>query len=91
MPSACAVPPAAAVRPAGRRFTLPELTALIEGAGLRPGDAHGIRIFAGLLPGGAGADPAAAEALRELEEAAASLPAAARHRRPGCTSSAHRA
>ncbi len=58
----------------GRRFTLPELTALIEGAGLRAGDAHGIRIFAGLLPGGAGADPAAAEALRELEEAAASCP-----------------
>jgi SAM-dependent methyltransferase len=59
--------------PAGRRFTLPELTALIGGAGLRPGDAHGIRVFASLLPG-AGADPAAAEALRELEEAAASCP-----------------
>ena len=56
-----------------RRFTLPELTALIEGAGLRPGDAHGIRVFASLLPGAA-ADPAAAEALRELEEAAASCP-----------------
>jgi ubiquinone/menaquinone biosynthesis C-methylase UbiE len=56
-----------------RRFTLPELTALLEEAGLRPGDAHGIRIFASLLPG-AGADPAAAEALRELEQAAASLP-----------------
>jgi SAM-dependent methyltransferase len=59
--------------PAGRRFTLAELAALITGAGLRPGDAHGIRVFAGLLPG-AGADPAAAEALRELEEAAASCP-----------------
>jgi SAM-dependent methyltransferase len=59
--------------PAGRRFTLPELTALIEEAGLRPGDAHGIRVFASLLPG-AGADPAAAEALRELEAAAASCP-----------------
>jgi hypothetical protein len=59
--------------PAGRRFTLPELTALIEGAGLRAGDAHGIRIFSSLLPG-AGADPAAAEALRELEEAAATCP-----------------
>jgi S-adenosylmethionine-dependent methyltransferase len=56
-----------------RRFTLPELTALIEGAGLRAGDAHGIRIFSGLLPG-AGADPAAAEALRELEDAAATCP-----------------
>ena len=56
-----------------RRFTLPELTALIEGAGLRVGDAHGIRIFSSLLPG-AGADPAAAEALRELEDAAATCP-----------------
>jgi S-adenosylmethionine-dependent methyltransferase len=56
-----------------RRFTLPELTALIEGAGLRAGDAHGIRIFSSLLPG-AGADPSAAEALRELEDAAATCP-----------------
>jgi S-adenosylmethionine-dependent methyltransferase len=58
---------------APRRFTLPELTTLIEGAGLRVGDVHGIRIFSGLLPG-AGADLAAAEALRELEEAAATCP-----------------
>ena len=56
-----------------RRFTLPELTALIEGAGLRVGDAHGIRIFSSLLPG-AGADQAAVEALRELEDAAATCP-----------------
>ena len=59
-------------RPA-RRFTLPELAALIEGAGLQVGDAHGIRVFSGLLPG-APADLAAVEALRELEEAAASCP-----------------
>jgi len=58
---------------AARRFTLPELTALIEGAGLRPGDAHGIRIFSGLLPAGA-TDSASADALRELEEAAATCP-----------------
>jgi SAM-dependent methyltransferase len=58
---------------APRRFTLSELTALLEEAGLRPGEAHGVRIFAGLLAG-AGADPAAADALRELEEAAASCP-----------------
>jgi SAM-dependent methyltransferase len=58
---------------ATRRFTLRELTALIEGAGLRVGDAHGIRIFSSLLPG-AGADPSAAEALRELEDAAATFP-----------------
>jgi S-adenosylmethionine-dependent methyltransferase len=56
-----------------RRFTLPELTALLEGAGLRVGAAHGIRIFSSLLPG-AGADPAAVEALRELEDAAATCP-----------------
>src|ERR1700722_5299009 len=56
-----------------RRFTLPELAALIEGAGLRVGDAHGVRVFSSLLPG-APADLAAAEALRELEDAAASCP-----------------
>jgi S-adenosylmethionine-dependent methyltransferase len=56
-----------------RRFTLPELTALLERAGLRAGDAHGIRIFSSLLPG-AGADQAAVEALRELEDAAATCP-----------------
>jgi S-adenosylmethionine-dependent methyltransferase len=66
-------PPGPAAGPAARRFTLPELTALIEGAGLRAGDAHGIRIFSSLLPG-AGADPATAQALRELEEAAATFP-----------------
>jgi S-adenosylmethionine-dependent methyltransferase len=67
-----------------RRFTLAGLTALIEDAGLRAGDAHGIRVFAGLLPGagsGAGSaaaaasDPAAADELRALEEAAAAYPA----------------
>ena len=60
--------------PVARRFTLPELAALIEGAGLRAGDAHGIRVFAGLLPG-AGADPGTGDALRDLEEAAAVYPA----------------
>ena len=57
-----------------RRFTLAGLTALIEGAGLRAGDAQGVRIFAGLLPG-VGADPVTADALRDLEEAAAGYPA----------------
>jgi S-adenosylmethionine-dependent methyltransferase len=65
--------PPAGTTSSARRFTLPELTALIEGAGLRAGDAHGIRIFSSLLPG-AGADLATAEALRELEEAAATCP-----------------
>jgi S-adenosylmethionine-dependent methyltransferase len=76
---AAAIPAPAAPIPASgmtdhRRFTLAGLTALIEGAGLRAGDAHGVRIFAGLLPGG-GADPAAADALRDLETAAAGYPA----------------
>jgi S-adenosylmethionine-dependent methyltransferase len=58
-----------------RRFTLSELTALIEEAGLRAGEAHGLRIFGGLVPGALlDGDVAAAEALRALEEAAASIP-----------------
>lgn len=56
-----------------RRYTLAGLTALLEGAGLRPGEAHGIRVFSGLLP--ADPDPGAAEALRALENAAAGFPA----------------
>ena len=40
----------------------------------RAGAAHGIRVFAGLLPG-AGADPGTADALCALEEAAAVYPA----------------
>jgi ubiquinone/menaquinone biosynthesis C-methylase UbiE len=78
-PSATAAGPQARATPArgtaqlARRFTLPELVALIEDAGLQAGAAHGIRVFSGLLPG-APADLAAVEALRELEEAAASCP-----------------
>jgi S-adenosylmethionine-dependent methyltransferase len=57
-----------------RRFTLAGLTALIQDAGLRPGEAHGVRVLTGLLPS-AGSDPATVAALRDLEEAAASYPA----------------
>ena len=58
-----------------RRFTLPELTALIEAAGLRAGESHGLRIFSGLVPGALlDADPGGAEALRALEAAAAAAP-----------------
>ena len=58
-----------------RRFTLPELTVLVEQAGLRAGEAHGLRIFGGLVPGALlEGDAAAAEALRALEEAAAGIP-----------------
>ena len=58
-----------------RRFTLPELIELVERAGLRAGEAHGLRIFGGLVPGALlEGDVAATEALRALEEAAASTP-----------------
>jgi SAM-dependent methyltransferase len=58
-----------------RRFTLIELIALIDGAGLRAGKAHGLRIFGGLVPGALlDGDAGAAEALRALEEAAAAAP-----------------
>jgi hypothetical protein len=56
-----------------RRFTLAGLTALIEGAGLRAGQAHGVRVFASLLT--ADADPGAGDALRCLEDEAAVYPA----------------
>jgi SAM-dependent methyltransferase len=60
---------------APRRFTLPGLTALIEGAGLRAGQAHGVRIFSGLVPAVlVDGDPGSAEALRALEAAAALTP-----------------
>jgi S-adenosylmethionine-dependent methyltransferase len=58
-----------------RRFTLPGLTALVEAAGLRTGEAHGLRIFSGLVPGALlDADPGGTEALRALEAAAAAAP-----------------
>jgi SAM-dependent methyltransferase len=58
-----------------RAFTLPGLTALIEGAGLRSGAAHGVQVFADLVPSVlVDADPGAAEALRSLETAAATYP-----------------
>jgi len=61
-----------------RRFTLPALTALIEGAGLRAGQAHGLRIFTGLVPGalldGDAGGTGGTEALRALEAQAAATP-----------------
>jgi SAM-dependent methyltransferase len=61
-----------------RRFTLTALTALIEGAGLRAGESHGLRIFTGLVPGalleGDAGGAGGTEALRALEEAAAITP-----------------
>ncbi|HKB30657.1 MAG TPA: class I SAM-dependent methyltransferase [Streptosporangiaceae bacterium] len=59
-----------------RRFTLTGLTGLIEKAGLRPGAAHGIRVFSDLVPSAlVDFDPGAAGALLALEQAAAEHPA----------------
>jgi SAM-dependent methyltransferase len=59
-----------------RRFTVAGVTGLIEEAGLRPGPALGVRVFADLVPRVvADADPGAAKALQGLELAAAAHPA----------------
>jgi SAM-dependent methyltransferase len=59
-----------------RRFTLAAVVGLIEEAGLRPGTAHGVRVFTDLVPGVfADADPGAAEALLALEESVSAHPA----------------
>ena len=59
-----------------RRFTLAGVTGLIEEAGLRPGPALGVRVFADLVPRVvADADPGAADALQGLELAVAAHPA----------------
>jgi len=59
-----------------RRFTVAGVTGLIERAGLRPGPALGVRVFADLVPRVvADADPGAAQALQRLELAAAAHPA----------------
>ena len=59
-----------------RRFTLAGVTALIEQAGLRPGPAQGVRVFADLVPRVvADADPGAAQALQGLELAVSAHPA----------------
>jgi len=63
-----------AARP--RRFTVTAAVSLIEGAGLRAGSVHGVRVFADLVPGVfADADPGAADALAALEQAASAHPA----------------
>jgi S-adenosylmethionine-dependent methyltransferase len=59
-----------------RRFTLAGVNGLIEEAGLRPGPALGVRVFADLVPRVvADADPGAAQALQRLELAVAAHPA----------------
>ncbi|MFE7651006.1 class I SAM-dependent methyltransferase [Streptomyces phaeoluteigriseus] len=62
--------------PVPHRFTAGQLTELVEGAGLRVGAVHGVRVFADLVPGVlVDTEPGAMEALLRLEEAAAELPA----------------
>jgi len=59
-----------------RRFTLAGVTGLIEQAGLRPGPAQGVRVFADLVPRvAADADPGAEQALQGLEVAVSAHPA----------------
>ena len=59
-----------------RRFTLAGVTGLIERAGLRPGPAQGVRVFADLVPRVvADADPGAEQALQGLETAVSAHPA----------------
>ena len=66
----------AAVAGGPRRFTLAGVTGLIEEAGLRPGAALGVRVFADLVPRVvADADPGAGQALQALELAVAAHPA----------------
>ncbi|MEU3855907.1 methyltransferase [Streptomyces sp. NPDC028722] len=62
--------------PMPRRFTAEQLTGLVEGAGLRIGAVHGVRVFADLVPGVlVDTEPGALDALLKLETAAAELPA----------------
>jgi len=59
-----------------RRFTVADVIRMIEGAGLRAGAAHGIRVFADLVPGSfVDVDPDAPDALLALERAASAHPA----------------
>jgi S-adenosylmethionine-dependent methyltransferase len=65
-----------ATDPTPRRFTVDELRALADAAGLRTASVHGVRIFADLVPGVlVDTEPGALEALLALEQAAAEQPA----------------
>ncbi|MET7682209.1 methyltransferase [Streptomyces sp. NPDC005423] len=65
-----------AADPVPHRFTAEQLTAAVEGAGLRVGSVHGVRVFADLVPGVlVDTEPGALDALLKLEAAAAELPA----------------
>jgi 2-polyprenyl-3-methyl-5-hydroxy-6-metoxy-1,4-benzoquinol methylase len=58
-----------------RRFTAEEITTLLTDAGFEVTAVHGIRVFADLVPGALlDAEPRAAQALVELEQAVAERP-----------------
>ena len=62
--------------PVPRRFTRDALTALLTKAGFTVVETHGVRVFADLVPSRlVDTEPGAADALIELEEAAAAHPA----------------
>jgi SAM-dependent methyltransferase len=62
--------------PVPRRFTVEQLTALVEAAGVRVAAVHGVRVFADLVPGAlVDTEPGALEALLKLEAVAAETPA----------------
>jgi S-adenosylmethionine-dependent methyltransferase len=56
--------------PARRRFSPEELLTLVAGAGLQPGEWHGVAVVADLLDAASGADP---DAVRALELALAGI------------------
>ncbi|WP_419994200.1 methyltransferase [Streptomyces boninensis] len=60
--------------PVPRRFTAEQLTGLVGDAGLEVRSVHGVRIFSDLVGGLEEQEPQAAEALLELERAAAARP-----------------
>ncbi|MFC3981203.1 class I SAM-dependent methyltransferase [Streptosporangium jomthongense] len=61
--------------PTPRRFTCETLAVLLSAAGLTPGEVHGVRIFADLVPSRLlDGEPGAARALVALEQAAAAHP-----------------
>ncbi|GGL20494.1 class I SAM-dependent methyltransferase [Planomonospora parontospora] len=61
--------------PTPRRFTRESLVRLLGASGLRPGEVHGVRVFADLVPSRLlDGEPGAAGALIALEQAAAEHP-----------------
>ena len=59
----------------GRRFTVDELTALVDEAGFSVDTVHAVRVFTDLVPGSLlDLEPGATAALVELEQAVASRP-----------------